>query len=85
MAKLDGVFAGLHLPTMFIGGMNDGIVDAAIVQAGAEQVTGARLEWIPRCGHYPQSERSEEVLVYIEHFLKQQNLEGARSDANAKR
>jgi hypothetical protein len=34
-------------------------------------VPGARLEWLPRCGHYAQSERSEEVLVYIEHFLGQ--------------
>jgi len=67
---LPGVFEGLSLPTMFVGGMNDRIVGQDIVEAGARQVPDARLEWIPRCGHYPQSERSEELLVYIEHFIK---------------
>ncbi len=69
IAGLDRLFAGVDVPAMFLGGMNDGIVDPAIVEEGAAQMPGARLEWIPRCGHYAHSERSEEVLVYLEHFL----------------
>ncbi len=71
VAGLDQVFGGIKAPTMFIGGMEDGIISREIVEAGAAQVQGARLEWLPRCGHYAQSERSQEVLVYLESFLSQ--------------
>jgi pimeloyl-ACP methyl ester carboxylesterase/acyl carrier protein len=70
IGRLDGLFAGLGVPAMFIGGLGDRIIPPEIVRAGAEQAAG-RLELIPRCGHYAHAERSEEVLVCLEHFLRE--------------
>jgi len=70
LAQLDRQFADLQLPTLFIGGLEDRIIAREVVEAGAAQVPGSRLEWISRCGHFAQSERAEEVRVYVDHFLE---------------
>jgi len=70
VAGLDRTFAQLALPTLFVGGLEDRIVDRRYVEAAARQVPGAHTAWIPRCGHSAPTEKSEEILVYVEHFLR---------------
>lgn len=61
---------GIYLPTLLIGGQEDGIIPPACVAAGAVAVPGARLAWLARCGHFGHAEHPQEVLVYLEDFLK---------------
>lgn len=74
VGRLDAFLQDVRAPTLFVGGLDDGIIPPAVVEAGTRQVPGSRLQWLPRCGHYAQSERSEELLVCINEFLR--GLEG---------
>jgi len=67
--KLDELFSGVEVPALFIAGQDDRIVPPSIVRAGSDQASNATYAELVRCGHYAQSERSEELLVYLEHFL----------------
>jgi len=70
VAGLDGTFQGLELPAVFLGGSDDRIIESEILEQGAQQLPGAELSWIARCGHNAHVERPEAVLVYVEHFLR---------------
>ncbi len=55
-------------PGLIIRGLNDRIAPAAV----AEQLrmeTGAELHLLPGCGHFPQSERSDEVARLFRDFV----------------
>ncbi len=71
VARLDHLLAGLSLPTLFVGGMEDRIIEPCVVEDGAQQIPGAKVAWIPRCGHFAPSEKPEEVLVYFDQFLRE--------------
>lgn len=70
VASLRSTFDNINKPTLFIAGEDDRIVPKSAVQAAAERVPGARLEFLSRCGHFPQMERPTEMLLLIQNFLK---------------
>jgi pimeloyl-ACP methyl ester carboxylesterase/acyl carrier protein len=76
-------FRELTLPTMFVAALEDRIMPPESIEAGARQVPGARFEQIARCGHFVQFERSQELLVYLQHFLQHSLDRGAARAAGA--
>jgi pimeloyl-ACP methyl ester carboxylesterase len=54
---------------MFVCGEEDRIVPRSAVAAALAAVPDARVEWLARCGHFPQAERPQELLALVQVFL----------------
>lgn len=67
--RLPRLFEGVSAPTLFVCGQADQVIPRAAVSATVAAMPNARLEWLPRCGHYPQVERPQELLLLVDHFL----------------
>lgn len=81
LAGVDAAFDALACPTLVIGADNDALVPASSVTAAANRLQRARLEWLPRCGHFPHLERPQELLQLIVRFLD--DLDGMAEGAAA--
>jgi 2-hydroxymuconate-semialdehyde hydrolase len=71
LAAMPGAFEGLRCPVLFIAGEEDRIIPRQAVLDAAARVPRSHVEWLSRCGHFPQMERSQEVLSTLDLFLKQ--------------
>lgn len=67
--RLPRLFEGVRAPTLFVCGQADRVIPRADVIATVAAMPSARLEWLPRCGHYPQTERPQELLLLVDLFL----------------
>lgn len=55
-AQLEGRLGGIHVPTLVVSGAEDRIVPLSQSQQLAQEIPGASLTVLPRCGHVPQEE-----------------------------
>jgi len=69
LAFLDGGFARLEVPTLFIHGREDSMTSTEDAAAAAAQVAGASLELVADCGHLPHVEQAAAVASLLERFL----------------
>ena len=67
--RLPRLFEGVSAPTLFVCGQADRVIPRAAVSATVAAMPNARLEGLPRCGHYPQTERPQELLLLVDQFL----------------
>lgn len=71
-AKRDHLGEKLHeirCPTLLMWGKQDIVTPPEVAEEFLRLIPGARLEWIDKCGHAPQIERSQEVGDGIARFL----------------
>lgn len=71
-AKRDHLGEKLHAvrcPTLLMWGKQDIVTPPEVAEEFHRLIPGSRLEWIDRCGHAPQIERSREVGEGIARFL----------------
>jgi pimeloyl-ACP methyl ester carboxylesterase len=71
-AKRDHLGEKLHAircPTLLMWGKQDIVTPPEVAEEFHKLIPGSRLEWIDRCGHAPQIERSQEVGLGIAGFL----------------
>ncbi len=61
-----------ELPTLFVACENDDLAPSELVRTATQRMGNATLEWIPRCGHLPHVERTDEFLHTVEHWLTAQ-------------
>ncbi|WP_394836023.1 alpha/beta fold hydrolase [Pendulispora rubella] len=66
---MPSIFEGLTVPTLFVAGEQDRIIPASAVNAAVAAVPHARIEWLARCGHFPQAERPQELFTLMQLFL----------------
>jgi pimeloyl-ACP methyl ester carboxylesterase len=64
-----GRLHGITCPTLVICGEDDGMVPPENSRQLAAAIPGARLEWIPQCGHLPMLEQPEAVRDLVFGFL----------------
>jgi len=69
LAFLDGGFARLEVPTLFIHGSEDSMMSTEDAAAAAAQVAGASLELVADCGHLPHVEKAPVVASLVKEFL----------------
>ncbi len=71
-AKRDHLGEKLHAircPTLLMWGKQDIVTPPEVAEEFHRLIPGSRLEWIDKCGHAPQIERSQEVGAGIARFL----------------
>jgi len=56
--------------TLFVWGVNDGIVTPQYGRACADHVPGAKIVTIARAGHYPHLEQPGEFMMHLREFLR---------------
>ena len=59
----------ITMPTLFIWGESDGIVDVDYARAFQGMISGAELVVVPEAGHQPQVEQPQKFLEAVESFL----------------
>ena len=64
-----GALTRLDLPVTILWGKLDPVAVAAIAEALAGEIPGARLEWLDDLGHYPQLEAPERVAAAVRRWL----------------
>jgi pimeloyl-ACP methyl ester carboxylesterase/acyl carrier protein len=64
------MYAGLHVPTLFVAGQDDRQVPADAVRRASAQVPASVVKWLARAGHALPRERPDELCSLIETFLK---------------
>ncbi|MEE8056557.1 MAG: alpha/beta hydrolase, partial [Pseudomonadales bacterium] len=62
-------FDNITMPTLFIAGEQDQIIGKAAVEAAVDKIPNAKVEWLARCGHFPQVERAEQFVWLTQNFL----------------
>ncbi|WP_394846459.1 alpha/beta fold hydrolase [Pendulispora brunnea] len=67
--RMPSIFEGLTVPTLFVAGEQDRIIPASAVNAAVAAVPHARIEWLARCGHFPQAERPQELFTLMQLFV----------------
>ena len=63
-------FDDLRVPTLIVGGREDGMVPLDAMRAAAAHVPGAHFEVLARCGHFPSIEQPSELHFTIQRFLQ---------------
>ena len=71
---MGAAFDHIQAPTLLVAGEHDRIMPPSTVEAAAERMPSAQLEWLARCGHFPPTEQPEELLYVIRNFLKKQQM-----------
>lgn len=59
----------IDAPTLLVWGDSDTIVPAEYAQAFQDLIPGSELDVIDNCGHLPQYERSDRLVISISSFL----------------
>ncbi len=67
-------YTTIKLPTLIIWCEKDRIIPFSYGRRLAQDIKGARLYLIQKCGHLPQEEQPEDTLGAIQEFLKEQSL-----------
>lgn len=78
-ANIDEVssrYRTLDMPVLCLWGDHDRVIPLWVGQRLAEEIPGARLVVLPRCGHVPPEERPVESLDVVENFLRDHSLWG---------
>lgn len=65
-----GALRHLDVPTLVLWGNRDPVAVPAIAQQLAEEIPGARLQWLDGIGHYPQLEAPANVAAALGSFLQ---------------
>jgi pimeloyl-ACP methyl ester carboxylesterase len=68
--KLRGRLGRIKVPTLVIHGEHDKLIPPAHGHAYAEGIPGAKLVLIPRCGHLPIFEATDETVRHVVEFLR---------------
>jgi len=71
--ELTGQLGRISVPVLVIWGEEDEVIAPHLGHRLANDILGARLVIIPKCGHLPQEERPQKVLELIKNFLKEQD------------
>lgn len=66
---LDGKTQKIKAPTLVLWGKDDGLTPLGIGKAFAEDIRGAQLVAIDKCGHVPQMEKAAEFNAALLKFL----------------
>ena len=66
---LDGKTQKIKAPTLVLWGKDDGLTPLGIGKAFAEDIPGAQLVAIDKCGHVPQMEKAAEFNAALLKFL----------------
>ena len=66
-----GALTRLDLPTLILWGDQDPVAVPAIAKQLQAEIPGARLQWLPDLGHYPQLEDPDVVATAILQFLSE--------------
>jgi 2-hydroxymuconate-semialdehyde hydrolase len=69
LAAMPGLFEGLRVPTLFVCGEEDRVIPRGAVERAVAAIPGSRIEWLARCGHFPQAERPQELVTLAHVFL----------------
>jgi pimeloyl-ACP methyl ester carboxylesterase len=69
LAAMSTAFDDIDVPTLFVAGEQDQIIDRDAVEAACARIPDARIAWIARCGHFPPVERPQPFLWYVREFL----------------
>lgn len=69
LASMPTLFDGLRVPTLFVCGEEDRVIPRAAVEKAVASIPGSRIEWLARCGHFPQAERPQELVTLAHVFL----------------
>lgn len=67
--KLERRLGRIQAPTLVLWGENDAFLPLAHGESYARQIPNATLSVIPRCGHFPPFERTEEFVERVTSFL----------------
>ena len=59
----------IRCPTLIITGEQDASAPPSVARELAERIAGARVEILPRCGHWPTIERPAEVNAELRRFI----------------
>jgi pimeloyl-ACP methyl ester carboxylesterase len=59
----------VQIPTLLVGGADDGITPPPYVAKYAGLIPGAEMVTIPQAGHYPHLEQPEQFLQHLRAFL----------------
>ena len=68
--KLDHNISGLKAPTLVLWGEQDALTPLSLARNFQRLITGARLEIIPECGHFPALEKPAEFTRRVLEFLQ---------------
>ena len=69
IAGVGELAAEIACPVLLVRGDEDAIVSAADVDRLAARIDRARIARIPRCGHFPQVERPEELALVVKDLV----------------
>lgn len=70
-SDLRGVLAGLRMPTLWLAGRRDRLVDPRAMQAAADRVPQAEVVVVEHAGHAPFLTHVEQVATALEGFAAQ--------------
>ncbi|MEH3039822.1 MAG: alpha/beta hydrolase [Sphingomonas paucimobilis] len=71
---LSGRIGAIAVPTLFVHGADDAMVDPADSRRAASRMRQARLVIIPDCGHWAQVEAADRFMVELDRFLSENGL-----------
>ena len=66
---LDGRLGAIRAPATLVWGENDGILPLDYARRMKDELPAANLQTIPRCGHIPHNECSEEFVGILREAL----------------
>lgn len=67
--QLRDLLPRIEVPTLVVSGASDRVISSAWNRRTADAIPGARFVEIPACGHTPQEECPDELLVVLRDFL----------------
>ncbi|MBW1714130.1 MAG: alpha/beta hydrolase, partial [Deltaproteobacteria bacterium] len=62
-------FQTISIPVLVLWGEGDKVIPVKLGRRLAENIPGARLVVLPKCGHMPQEESPQETLELVKDFL----------------
>lgn len=69
----------ITIPTQLVWGAGDGFVAPQYGERLAQQLTQCRLEMLDSAGHYPQLERTDDVVTILQRFDSELTQQGVSS------
>jgi pimeloyl-ACP methyl ester carboxylesterase len=57
-------------PVAFVGGMRDGLIPPALIEASANSREGARSHLLEACGHYPHREQPAQFISVLDELVR---------------
>ena len=72
-AALPTLLDRLPCRTLLVAGELDALMPTATIEAAAARTPGTRIEYIARCGHFPEAERPQELIALLRDFWRTLN------------